>query len=397
MDDVGPSRQGTRLQDVGIPERLRSADTDDRAGSRLQSTIGINGGCLCTTIALRAAAANGDSALVTKLLSGGTDINAVNSMNRTALYLAARLGHVDTVKVLLQHGAALDTKESSEGLTPLHVAAWYGHTHVVQLLLQAGAAVDAWTSYGCSALHLAVTNRHVAVAQVLCKYMTPQHIDAGIQATTAVCKQGQQAVVGLSAPFMSTLLQHTELMAVLLKAGADPTLTRAVMDFERPLSPLHYAALADANLAVVEVFLHHALKEQLTSSQLFQAAKAAAAATLVKSEGVPNSTRASEETAAMVEPAQPQQQHKQEQQQQWRRRQNHVVYKILQAAVERAPDPDSVRDALQDIHGVLSAAMISSLISNSTQSEADMQAREAEVAAEEADVAAERIAVQYST
>ena len=39
------------------------------------------------------------------LIQNGTDVNAVDKWNRTALLIAAYYGHVDVTKVLLQNGA----------------------------------------------------------------------------------------------------------------------------------------------------------------------------------------------------------------------------------------------------------------------------------------------------
>lgn len=55
---------------------------------------------------------------------------------------AARNEDLNTVKLLLEHGAAADALDNS-GRTALHFAADGGHPTVVQLLLDAGAAVDA--------------------------------------------------------------------------------------------------------------------------------------------------------------------------------------------------------------------------------------------------------------
>ena len=51
---------------------------------------------------------------------------------------AARNGHTDTVKLLLERGATKDVK-TSYGKTPIHLAAENGHTDTVKLLLSAGA------------------------------------------------------------------------------------------------------------------------------------------------------------------------------------------------------------------------------------------------------------------
>jgi len=49
------------------------------------------------------------------------------------------------VKLLLEHGASLSAVNQS-GWTPLHVAASNGHSDVCQLLLDHGARIDAVTN-----------------------------------------------------------------------------------------------------------------------------------------------------------------------------------------------------------------------------------------------------------
>ena len=57
---------------------------------------------------------------------------------RSPLHLAAAKGDVETVKVLVAAGAALDARDRS-GSTPLHLAAAGQHTDVVKLLIESGA------------------------------------------------------------------------------------------------------------------------------------------------------------------------------------------------------------------------------------------------------------------
>ena len=54
------------------------------------------------------------------------------------LLVAALMGHEDTAKILLDHGAEVDTR-AEDGRTPLMLAANKGDTDLVSLLLQAGA------------------------------------------------------------------------------------------------------------------------------------------------------------------------------------------------------------------------------------------------------------------
>lgn len=53
--------------------------------------------------------------------------------------LASQNGYVEVVKLLLETGAEVDQKRTTDGITALWVASQNGHTRVVELLEQAGA------------------------------------------------------------------------------------------------------------------------------------------------------------------------------------------------------------------------------------------------------------------
>ncbi|CAK4849656.1 unnamed protein product [Aphanomyces euteiches] len=102
------------------------------------------------------AAEEGDVDKVHELLEDGADVNFKNEDEQTPLHEASANGYVDVVKVLIAHGATVDTtdrvkhdrilKEShgSEQYrkTPLYRACSAGHFHVVQELLTHGADVN---------------------------------------------------------------------------------------------------------------------------------------------------------------------------------------------------------------------------------------------------------------
>ena len=78
----------------------------------------------------------------------GTDVNKSDSDGDTALHGAAREGHIEVARALLQAGANA-RKINEEGRTPLHLASGEGHIEIVRALLEAGAGADVRKGQGC--------------------------------------------------------------------------------------------------------------------------------------------------------------------------------------------------------------------------------------------------------
>ena len=79
---------------------------------------------------------------------------------------AARRGHTEIVRLLIEKGAALDERTSTLH-TALTLSARRGRTEVVRLLVDAGAALNAKTKFDNTALILAIGERHPETAQLL--------------------------------------------------------------------------------------------------------------------------------------------------------------------------------------------------------------------------------------
>lgn len=92
------------------------------------------------------------------------------SANWKALHKAAKLGHVEIVRLLIETGGAkIDSISSveSDGCTALQEAAYYGQEAVVYTLLEEGAAVNVKNLKEKTALLRAVSKNHANVVKAL--------------------------------------------------------------------------------------------------------------------------------------------------------------------------------------------------------------------------------------
>jgi len=87
--------------------------------------------------ALMSAVAQYQTPAVEALLNNGAKINARMKDRRTALMLAALIGHVDAVKLLLERGAEVNARDSGQ-YTALSLAKVHKKTDIVEILEKAG-------------------------------------------------------------------------------------------------------------------------------------------------------------------------------------------------------------------------------------------------------------------
>ncbi|KAI9232463.1 MAG: Glycerophosphoryl diester phosphodiesterase family-domain-containing protein [Podila humilis] len=100
----------------------------------------------------------------------GSDVNLHAAYTHTPLSIACRLGHVEAAKLLIQYGANLDAQDE-DGESCLIIAAKNGHVNCVRLLLegpQRRANLELRERYyGWTALHLAAIENHPEVVRIL--------------------------------------------------------------------------------------------------------------------------------------------------------------------------------------------------------------------------------------
>ncbi|KAJ4294216.1 actin- protein 3 [Kalmusia sp. IMI 367209] len=123
------------------------------------------------TTPLAAATSNGSVDIVRPLLKNGAnpDGETKGCKGEPQLCIAASINSIEIVRLLIEHGVALDLRSINKR-TPLHIAATREHQAVAQLLLQRGADVDANEGV-ITALSLAKDGGHADVVALLKEYV----------------------------------------------------------------------------------------------------------------------------------------------------------------------------------------------------------------------------------
>jgi ankyrin repeat protein len=83
-----------------------------------------------------------DATRIEALIAKGANVNASWRYGETPLFFACDRGFTQVVKVLLEHGAEVNIKDTFYGMTPVMRAAGKDHVDIVKMLLAKGASAD---------------------------------------------------------------------------------------------------------------------------------------------------------------------------------------------------------------------------------------------------------------
>ena len=163
---------------------------------------------------------NGHPRLVDQLLKAGANPKATLPTGETMLMRAAHSGNAAVVKLLVEHRADVNAKETLLGQTALMWAASEGHADAVQELITKGADIHARSKAGFTPFLLSARSAGLDAAKAL--------LDAGADVNEA-------SPDGTTALIVALLRGNTALAKFLLDKGAD---ANAGPGF----APLHWVA-----------------------------------------------------------------------------------------------------------------------------------------------------------
>ncbi|XP_002138527.2 protein fem-1 homolog B isoform X1 [Drosophila persimilis] len=170
----------------------------------------------------------------------------------TALWVAAGMGHLQIVKMLVQAGAAINHNTKAQS-SPLRAACYEGRLDIVQFLIEHGADVNATNLFNNNTLMIAAYKGHHLVVKTLLQNGS---------------RPNDQALCGATALHYAAESSNLDVVLVLLDHGA--TLKKN----EIGITPALQAA-ERLNDDVVEAFIQRpdlmSLEEQITALELLGA------------------------------------------------------------------------------------------------------------------------------
>ena len=159
--------------------------------------------------------ANGQLDVIHLLIDKGADMNARDGEGVSPLDEAVWYGSLDTVALLLAHGARLNERETKTSATPINEAAYKGHVQLVQYLLQFKPDLEIPDKHGYRPLDNAIRMGKEDCALLLLNAAGKQAPEFFEKAMDAAIRKDESVLV-------DSLINHGANMSGTLPSGATP-------------------------------------------------------------------------------------------------------------------------------------------------------------------------------
>lgn len=151
--------------DTAVSTRLvRAVLANDSSATEEALKLGFNANLNdnrgWTPLHLAALADSRINCLKTIVQHSSVSINSQTFLGETALFMGCQNGCQEVVKLLLNQPKCLINLSNNEGVSPLHVACSEKHSKVMQLLVKHGAAINSQDLNGYTPLHETVSTIH---------------------------------------------------------------------------------------------------------------------------------------------------------------------------------------------------------------------------------------------
>lgn len=199
------------------------ANSDERIIKLLDHGVDVNARDNQGYAPVHNAARNRLAHVIEMLAGRGADVNARDSDDYTPLLHAINRNHVPTIKAIIEAGGDIEAK-TPHGITPLTWAIGDGKYFAAKALIDLGAKVDSASG------PLAVTPLMTAATQLPAQSRTtalthgPAPNELALDLIAKGAEVNRQSEEGVTALMVAAGHNNTAMVALLLKAGADPTI-----------------------------------------------------------------------------------------------------------------------------------------------------------------------------
>ena len=198
------------------------------AETLLSRGAGVDGTNFRGVTPLMVACEKGHIGAATRFLEKGANVNAARDNGETPLILASLHGHGEVVCLLADRGAILDHQDNN-GITALMRALNQNHGDIVKQLIAGGADVTKKPESGITPLVMAIQNGDAEIVRLLLEKgaSTGEKVSIAVEDDEnsdlrQLIGLGRRIGVVEVSPLASALLRsHTEIVGLLLDAGAD--------------------------------------------------------------------------------------------------------------------------------------------------------------------------------